>query len=215
MPRMAARIVNAQEEERRRIERNIHDGTQQDLTNLVAQLGIARAKARGNPAVVVDLNRIQQDAQRILGELRQLAQGIYPSVLRDGGLVSAIEDRCSRLPLDVNVRIGKRVAGLRLPAETEAAAYFFAAEALNNVLKHSDATMVDVALDLDGTFLSVQVKDDGVGFDPETNVGGSGIIGLTDRIRALGGELTVTSNPGHGTAVTAQLPTQAISAGLS
>ena len=213
--RMATRIVNAQEEERRRIERNIHDGTQQDLTNLVAQLGIARAKATDDPAVVADLSRIQQDAQRILGDLRDLAQGIYPSVLRDGGLVSAIEDRCSRLPIDVNVRIGTRLAGRRLPAETEAAGYFFAAEALNNVLKHADATMVDVGVDLDGAFVSVEVKDDGVGFDPETSQRGSGINGLTDRIRAIGGELTVNSNPGRGTVVTAQIPTHEIPAGTS
>jgi signal transduction histidine kinase len=210
--RMATRIVNAQEGERRRIERNIHDGTQQDLTNLVAQLGIARAKTKGDPAVVADLSRIQKDAQRILGELRQLAQGIYPSVLRDGGLASAIEDRCSRLPIDVDVRIGAPLAGRRLAAETEAAAHFFTAEALNNVLKHSGATMVDVALDLDDEFVIVEVKDNGVGFDPESNQRGSGIVGLTDRIRALGGELTVSSSPGNGSVVAAQLPVRDISA---
>ena len=204
--RMATRLVNAQEEERRRIERNIHDGTQQDLTTLVAQIGIARARANGDPEVIADLRRIQQDATRILGELRQLAQGIYPSVLRDGGLVSAIEDRCSRLPIDVNVRIGTALAGRRLPAETEAAAYFLTAEALNNVIKHSNATKVDVALDLDGSRLSVEVRDDGVGFDPQRNGEGTGIIGLTDRIRALGGELTVSSSLGNGSVVAAHLP---------
>lgn len=209
--RMATRLVNAQEEERRRIERNIHDGTQQDLTNLVAQLGMARARAKGDPAVIADLNRIQEDAQRILGELRQLAQGIYPSVLRDGGLVSAIEDRCSRLPIDVNVRIGTALAQTRLPTEAEAAAYFFTAEALNNVIKHSKATSVDVALYLDGTRLGVEVKDDGVGFDPKTNGEGSGIIGLTDRVRALGGEITVSSSLGNGSVVAARLPIQDIS----
>jgi len=208
--RMAARIVNAQEQERRRIERNIHDGTQQDLTNLIAQLGIARAKAKGSPAMSEDLDRIQQDAQRILGDLRQLAQGIYPSVLRDGGLVSAIEDRCSRLPLDVTVRIDPQLTGLRLPAETEAAAYFVAAEALNNVLKHSDATAVAVALTLDQDFVSVEVRDDGVGFELESSTGGSGITGLTDRIRALGGELRVISSPGYGAVLEAQLPARTV-----
>ncbi|HXV70902.1 MAG TPA: histidine kinase [Acidimicrobiia bacterium] len=211
--RMAARIVSAQEGERRRIERNIHDGTQQDLTNLVAQLGIAKANVSDDPTVVQDLSVIQQDAQRILGELRQLAQGIYPSVLRDGGLVSAIEDRCSRLPLDVNVRIGTRLAGLRLPPETEAGAYFFTAEALNNVLKHSDATAVDVALDVDGAYVRVVVRDDGVGFDPANHGGGSGIVGLTDRINALGGDITVNSTPGGGTLVAALLPIRTITAG--
>lgn len=211
--RMAARIVSAQEGERRRIERNIHDGTQQDLTNLVAQLGIAKANASNDPSVEQDLSRIQQDAQRILGELRQLAQGIYPSVLRDGGLVSAIEDRCSRLPLDVNVRIGTRLAESRLPAEAEAGAYFFTAEALNNVLKHSKATSVDVALDVDEHHVKVVVKDDGVGFDPVNHGGGSGIVGLTDRINALGGDMTVSSAPGEGTVVAAQLPIHTITTG--
>jgi signal transduction histidine kinase len=204
--RMATRIVNAQEEERRRIERNIHDGTQQDLTNLVAQLGIARANADGDLAVVAELGRIQHDAQRILGDLRQLAQGIYPSVLRDGGLVSAIEDRCSRLPIDVDVRINPKLSGSRLPADVEAAAYFFAAEALSNVLKHAEATMIHVALDLDEDFVRVKVGDDGIGFDPDVNEGGSGILGLADRIRALGGDLVVTSNHGHGTVVSARIP---------
>ena len=203
--RMATRLVNAQEEERRRIERNIHDGTQQDLANLVAQLGIARARANGDPAVLADLKRIQQDVQRVLGELRQFAQGIYPSVLRDGGLVSAIEDRCSRLPIEVDVRIGTALAQRRLAAETEAAAYFFTAEALNNVIKHSKATEVDVALDLEGSRLRVEVKDNGVGFDPGTIREGSGIIGLADRIRALGGELTIHSSPGNGSTLSAQL----------
>ena len=213
--RMATRLVSAQEEERRRIERNIHDGTQQDLTNLVAQLGIARARANGDLDVIEYLLRIQQDAQRILGELRQLAQGIYPSVLRDGGLVSAIEDRCSRLPIGVDVQIGTALSGQRLPAETEAAAYFLIAEALNNVIKHSEATTVTVALDLHGDVIHIQISDDGVGFDLDTKSTGSGITGLTDRVRALGGQLLVSSDPGHGTVVTAQLPTDAISAGTT
>jgi signal transduction histidine kinase len=106
-------------------------------------------------------------------------------------LVSAIEDRCSRLPIDVNVRIGTALAQTRLPTETEAAAYFFTAEALNNVIKHSQAIGVDVALYLDGTRLSVEVKDDGVGFDPNANGGGSGSSGL-----------------GNGTVIAARLPIQ-------
>ena len=213
--RMATRIVNAQEEERRRIERNIHDGTQQDLTNLVAQLGIARAKATGGSVVVADLDRIRRDAQRILGELRQLAQGIYPSVLRDGGLLSAIEDRCSRLPIDVNVRIGATLAGKRLSTDSEAAAHFFAAEALNNVLKHSGASTVDVTLDFDGHVISVAVTDDGVGFDPDADDEGSGIPGLTDRVHALGGQISIKSNPGCGTAISAQIPAHEISFGAT
>lgn len=204
--RLASRIVHAQEQERRRIERNIHDGAQQDLASLVAQIGIARAKGNGDPTAVETLNRIQSDAQRILIEIRELAQGIHPSVLRDGGLVAAIEDRCSRLPIEVNVRVSDRLAGRRLSPEIEAAAYFFTTEAMTNTVKHSGSTSVDVALLADDSQLKIEVVDAGVGFDPDNLHGGSGLAGLSDRIRALGGEINVVSQPGQGAVLTAELP---------
>lgn len=204
--RLAARIVHAQEKERRRVERNIHDGAQQDLATLVAEIGVARAKAGSDPKVAETLDRIQRDAQHILVEIRELAQGIHPSVLRDGGLVAAIEDRCSRIPIEVNVKVGEGLADRRLPAEIEAAAYFLTTEAVANTIKHSGSSTVDVALDADGSSLRIEVRDAGVGFDPRCVSSGSGIVGLSDRVRALGGELIIRSEPGQGTAVTAELP---------
>jgi signal transduction histidine kinase len=207
--RLASRIVHAQGQERRRIERNIHDGAQQDLATLVARLGVTRARANGDSTLAEALAEIQQDVQRILAELRELAQGIHPSVLRDGGLVAAIEDRCSRLPVEVNLEIDRALHGHRLPVEVEAAAYFFTVEAVANTLKHSGSSSIAIAIDLDGDHLRVRVTDRGIGFDPSNMTAGSGIAGLSDRIRAAGGRMTLDSQPEHGTVLVADLPVQA------
>lgn len=205
--RLASRIVHAQERERRRIERNIHDGAQQDLATLVARLGVTRARANGDVALVAALGEIQRQVQQILADLRELAQGIHPSVLRDGGLVAAIEDRCSRLPIDVDLDVGQGLDRLRLPTEIETAAYFFTAEAVANTLKHSRAASVDVAIRLlRESRLQVTVADTGIGFDPADVAAGSGIAGLSDRMRAVGGSLDIDSRPGGGTVLVAELP---------
>lgn len=204
--RLASRIVYAQEQERRRIERNIHDGAQQDLATLMAQIAVARAKSNGDPAIVEMLNRLQGDARRILAEIRELAQGIHPSVLRDGGLMVAIEDRCARLPIEVTLTGARSLEGRRLPAELEAAAFFLVAEAMTNTLKHSGSSTIDIALEADERTLRIEVSDQGVGFDPRGASQGSGLAGLSDRIRALGGELEVSSEPGRGSVVSASLP---------
>lgn len=204
--RLASRIVRAQERERRRIERNIHDGAQQDLATLVARVGMTKARANGDSALADTLDEIQEEIQRILIELRELAQGIHPSVLQDGGLVAAVEDRCSRLPIEVNLDVAPSLNGRRLPADTEAAAYFFVTEAVANTLKHSESPTVDIAIELDETKLKVTVADTGIGFEPNDATIGSGIGGLSDRIRAAGGLMTVNSRPGHGTVLAAELP---------
>lgn len=203
--RLASRIVHAQEDERQRIERNIHDGAQQDLATLVAQLGIARTGA-DDPMMVETLNRIQRDAHRVLVEIRELAQGIHPSVLRDGGVVAALEDRCSRLPIDVDFQVAPLLVDRRFPPEIEAAAYFFASEAVTNTLKHSGSDSIDVTLEVDQTRLRIEIGDAGSGFDPEKARDGSGLDGLSDRIRALGGDMIVLSRIGRGTVVSAELP---------
>ena len=209
--RLATRIVHAQERERRRIERNIHDGAQQDLATLVAQLGVTRARANGDSALADALDGIQHKIQRILAELRELAQGIHPSVLQDGGLVAAVEDRCSRLPIEVNLDVDASLRSRRLPADIEAAAYFFVTEAVANTLKHSGSPTVDIAIELDESRLKVMVADTGIGFEPNSAIVGSGISGLSDRIRAAGGRMTVDSRPDRGTVLAAELP---ISAGF-
>jgi signal transduction histidine kinase len=203
--RLAGRIVNAAESERRRIERNIHDGAQQELVALVARLGMARsvaAQARLTPDAVDDL---RLEAQRILSDLRELAQGIHPSVLSDGGILEAVEDRCARLPLEVSLESSEGLRARRFGDDIEGAAYFFVTESLTNVLKHSDATRAAVSLTYHEGRLLLAVADDGRGFDPDT-ASDNGLAGLRDRIRALGGTVTIASRPGKGTRVSASLP---------
>jgi signal transduction histidine kinase len=203
--RLAGRIVNAAESERRRIERNIHDGAQQELVALVARLGMARsAAAQGTlgPDVIDDM---RLEAQQILSELRELAQGIHPSVLSDGGILEAIEDRCARLPVNVTLETSEGLRARRFGDNIEGAAYFFVTESLANVLKHAGATHTTISLAYDDGRLLLGVADDGRGFDPDTAPDG-GLAGLRDRIRALGGSVTVASSPGSGTLVSASLP---------
>ena len=209
--RLASRIVRAQETERRRIERNIHDGAQQELVALVAQLGLARSRANGDGSSDTVLATAQQDVRRILANLRELAQGIHPSVLSDGGLAAAVEDRCSTMPIGVALSVQPGVTSRRFADDVEGAAYFFVTEALTNVLKHSRAKAVEVALGLDRGELTVQVADFGIGFDSDA-ADGSGLTGLADRIHALGGEITVNSQPGAGTRLTATFPVAATNA---
>jgi signal transduction histidine kinase len=203
--RLAGRIVNAGESERRRIERNIHDGAQQELVALIGKLGMARsAAAQGGltPDVVDDL---RVTAQQILSDLRELAQGIHPSVLSDGGLLEAVEDRCARLPLEVSLESSEGMRARRFDDDIEGAAYFFVTESLANVLKHANATRAAVSLACDDHRLLLGVADDGRGFDPDA-ASQNGLAGLRDRIRALGGTITVASQPGNGTRVSASLP---------
>jgi signal transduction histidine kinase len=203
--RLAGRIVNAAESERRRIERNIHDAAQQELVALVARLGMARsAAAQGgvSPDVIDDM---RLEAQHILSELRELAQGIHPSVLSDGGIVEAVEDRCARLPLEVTLETSEGLRARRFGDNIEGAAYFFVTESLANVLKHAEATRITISLTYDDERLLLGVADDGRGFDPAAASDG-GLAGLRDRIRALGGTVTVASAPGGGTRITASLP---------
>jgi signal transduction histidine kinase len=203
--RLAGRIVNAAESERRRIERNIHDGAQQELVALVAKLGMARsAAAQGSlSADVVDDLRL--DAQQILSDLRELSQGIHPSVLSDGGILEAVEDRCARLPLEVTLTTSEGLRERRFGDNIEGAAYFFVTESLANVLKHADATRATISMTCDDDRLQLGVADDGRGFDPDAAPDG-GLAGLRDRIRALGGTVSIASRPGHGTRITASLP---------
>jgi signal transduction histidine kinase len=202
---LASRIVRAQEAERRRIERNIHDGAQQELVALVAQLGLARTQANGDGANERVLASAQQDVKQILANLRELVQGIHPSVLSDGGLVAAVEDRCSTMPIGVSLTVHPGVASRRFADDIEGGAYFFITEALTNVLKHSRSRSVEVTIGVDRGELTAEVADSGIGFDPNA-AGGSGLTGLADRIDALGGELTVDSQPGAGTRLTATFP---------
>ena len=204
--RLAARMVTAEESERRRIERDIHDGVQQDLATQIGQLALVRARANGDAELAESLDQLRVGMARTLAEIRDLAQGIHPSVLRDAGLVAAIEDRCQRLPLPVSIDVSAELAARRFDEATEAAVYFAAAEAIANVVKHAGAGSVRVEIGERDDAIHLAVTDDGCGFDPSSMTEGSGIRGLSDRLRALGGDVAVDSAPGQGTTVVVSLP---------
>jgi signal transduction histidine kinase len=199
---LAARIAHAASQERRRVERDLHDGAQQELVALIARLGLARVNANGDRGLLAE---IELDVQRILSDLRDLARGIHPAVLTDGGLAEAVHDLTDRLPLPVTIEAPRPIATARFDPDTEVAAYFFVAEALNNVIKHAAATHATVRLEHRGTSLIAIVVDDGCGFDPD-RAPRHGLNGITDRVAAEGGRVTITSSPGTGTTLTAIVP---------
>ncbi len=205
-----ARLVRAQEGERRRIERNIHDGVQQDLVALIGLAGIHRRSIeRGGPldpqVLVDDLGSLQAGMQQLLADLRELAAGVHPGVLSDHGLPAAVEALVTRHPVPARLTVERDLHGRRLPDEVEGAAYFIVAEALANSLKHSRAHHIEVALSRSNGSLVTTVRDDGVGFAAPSRVTG-GLTSLGERANAMGGQLTVTSVPGEGTTVLARLP---------
>lgn len=199
--RLAARLVHAQETERKRIERNIHDGVQQQIVALIAGLEMARAL----PPRPETLLHLREQARAILEDLRELAAGIYPTALVQGGLAEAVEERCARLPLTVRLTVDDGLRSRRLSDDVEGAAYFTISESLANVLKHADATRVEVRLALDAGRLILAVSDDGVGFDQQA-VSLRGLGALADRLSALGGGFEVVSTSGKGTHVNAWMP---------
>jgi signal transduction histidine kinase len=193
---LAARLVNAQEAERRRIERNIHDGVQQQLVALIA--GIELARATGGDAET--FGHLREQARQTLQDLRELAAGIHPSALTQGGLVEAVEARCSRLPVPTQVFAHRELRAERFPDEIEGALYFTVSEAVANALKHAEATKIEVRLDRAAGRLRATVSDDGKGFDA------GGLATLADRLDALGGGLELDSEQGKGTRVEGWVP---------
>jgi signal transduction histidine kinase len=200
------RLVAAQNEERRRIERNIHDGAQQQLVALAVKLKLTDGLVgKDEQRAHAMLDELQRETSQALEDLRDLARGIYPPLLADRGLGSALEGQARKSTLPVGVStdgIG------RYPQEVEAAVYFSCLEALQNVAKYAQATRVTVELAQTDGSLRFEVTDDGKGFDPGAAERGSGLQGIADRLAALGGELTVRSSPGIGTTIVGVLPTQ-------
>ena len=197
-----ARLVDATEAERRRIERDLHDGTQQRLVSLAMSLGLLDTKLPLDPDAAKPIAQEARAALAVaLEELRVLSHGIHPAVLTERGLAAALEELADRaaLPTHVEVSIDERPG----PA-VEAAAYFVASEALTNAVKHSHAHEVRIAASRARDRLMIEVTDDGIG--GASLLGGSGIRGLMDRVEALGGTLVVSSPPGRGTSLRAELP---------
>jgi signal transduction histidine kinase len=197
-----ARLVEATDAERRRIERDLHDGTQQRLVSVAMTLGLAESKLSADRPAVGPVLREARDALAVaLEELRDLTQGIRPAILVERGLSAALDDLSRRAALPVTLEVS--ISG-RLPEPVEAAAYFVASEALANAAKHSHASDVRLTASRDGGTLVVEVRDDGIG--GAGMGGGSGLRGLTDRVEAIGGRLTLSSPPGRGTTVRAEIP---------
>jgi signal transduction histidine kinase len=200
------RLVTAQDEERRRLERNLHDGAQQQLVALAVQARMAESLAGTDPNRERELLRqVQQGVQDALENLRDLARGIYPPLLADKGLASAIEAQSRKGSMPVRVEtdgIG------RYSQEFEAAVYFCVLEALQNASKYAEASDVTVRLWQENGDLLFSVADDGRGFDRETTSLGAGLQNMTDRLAALGGTLDIRSWPGGGTTVSGRIPVQ-------
>ena len=197
-----ARIVAAGYAARRRIERDLHDGAQQHLVGLALTLRLARSKVEADPALAAELlDEAIEDLATATAELRELARGIHPAVLTEGGLEPALMSLSGRVAVPVTIH---RVPQERLPAAVEATAYFVAAEALTNVTRYAEATRAYVDVYRRGDCLHVEVRDDGRG--GATTNGGSGLRGLLDRVSAIGGTLFVESPEGVGTLLRAELP---------
>jgi len=200
------RLVAAQDEGRRRLERNIHDGVQQQLVALAVKLRLAdglidRDTVRAHDAIAA----LQNDANAALEDLRDLARGIYPPLLADRGLRAALEAQAQKATTPVRVD-GESVG--RYPREIESTVYFCALEAMNNIAKYAEATAASVRLEQRDGILRFTVRDDGRGFDPRAAVGGTGLQGMTDRLEAVGGSLLVESVIGSGTTVTGTVPVE-------
>jgi GAF domain-containing protein len=196
------RIVAASDEARRRIERDLHDGTQQRLVTLA--LAIRAAEANVPPeqsAIRSELSRIASGLGNAVTELQEISRGIHPAILAQGGVAPALRTlaRRSTIPVELEVR-----TGARLPEPIEVAAYYVASEALANAAKHAHASRIEMSLEQRAAGLLLEIRDDGVGgADPSC---GSGLLGLSDRVEALGGSIRIQSRPGNGTSITVELP---------
>jgi PAS domain S-box-containing protein len=196
-----ARLVKAGDEQRRRLERNLHDGAQQRFVSVALTLGLARARMSEHPDAAAQLlDGAVQELHTGLEELREIARGLHPAILTDRGLRLALEALAERLPVTIDLE----APGERLPEHVEATAYYIVSEALTNVVKHADAQGARVTVRRDGSRLRCEIADDGRGgADPSA---GTGILGLRDRAEAAGGTLSLTSPASGGTTVVATLP---------
>jgi signal transduction histidine kinase len=200
------RLVEAQDAERRKIERNLHDGAQQQLIALKIQLGLLEDSA-GDPAAIRQLTPMLKDGLgAALDDLRNLARGIYPPLLAEQGLLAALHAQVRKATLPVLIEadgVG------RYPPDTETTVYFCTLEALQNIAKYAGATQATIRLACLDSSLQVIITDDGSGFDTTKAPRGSGLQGMADRLAALGGTLDIHSQPGRGTILSCQLPVPA------
>jgi len=202
------RLVTAQDEERRKLERNLHDGAQQQLVALAVKVRLVEAFIGKDDAKErALLGELRQDLTDALDTLRDLARGIYPPLLADKGLVAALEAQARKAPLPVEVT----AEGIdRYPQEAEAAVYFCSLEALQNVSKYAEASHVAIHLRGGSGELTFSVTDDGRGFDKALTALGAGLQNMSDRLAALGGSIDIESEPGRGTRIVGRLPARPV-----
>jgi signal transduction histidine kinase len=199
------RLIAAQDAERRRIERDLHDGIQQEVVALIAGLRLARNRFSRDQLTAAELSDLQDQAREMLRDLRELARGIHPPVLSDNGLVAALESRVMRFPISVQILADDGLRVERFSEDVEGTAYFVACESLTNVAKHAGTDGARVRLSHSGDRLRLVVEDDGQGFESNGARSG-GLANIRDRVEALHGQLTIESRPGAGTSVRAELP---------
>jgi signal transduction histidine kinase len=202
------RIVEAQDERAKKLERNIHDGAQQHLVALTVKLRLAQGFVTKDPPKAERmLSELQDETQTALDDLRDLARGIYPPLLADRGLADALQAQARKAAVPTTVQadgVG------RYPAEVESAVYFCSLEALNNTAKYASATAATVRLSQEDGHLRFTVSDDGTGFEVGSGPRGSGLQGMVDRVEAVGGRLEIASAPGEGTTVSGSIPVEVV-----
>lgn len=205
-----SRLVEAADTERRRIERNLHDGAQQRLVSLSLSLKLLETKLAEteDPLVRESMTRLREDLDVAVNELRELARGTYPAILADRGLIAAIESLTDRSHVPVSLDVKDLASGKRFDERLEATAYFVVAEGLTNIARYSSATAADVVVREHQDHLEVEVRDNGVG-GASVSDSGSGLRGLADRVAAVSGELHVESPIGQGTRLIARIPARA------
>jgi signal transduction histidine kinase len=202
------RLVTATDEARRKLERNIHDGAQQQLVAMAVKLRLAEALIGRDPDKERQLiSQLQAETTEALETLRELARGIYPPLLADRGLAEALTAQARKVPVPVDV---EAVGIGRYPQAAEAAVYFCCLEALQNIAKYAEASRVIVSLGSTDGYLTFAVRDDGVGFDQEQTGPGSGLQNMADRLSAIGGDLEIRSKPGEGTVILGRIPTKPV-----
>ena len=200
------RLVAVQDDERRRLERDLHDGIQQDVVAQIAGLRLARNRLQRGELTAAELEELQDQARMTLTDLRELARGIHPPVLSDNGLVAAVESGVARFPIPLTVEANDGVRAERFPDEVETTAYYVVREALANTAKHANATHASVGLARSDGHLRIAISDDGCGIGPAASGSHGGLANIRDRVAALRGTVHVSPNEPSGTLVLVELP---------
>ena len=202
------RLVAAQDNERKRLERDLHDGIQQNVVAQIAGLRLARNRLQRGELTPDELAGLQDQAKETLTDLRELAHGIHPSVLSDNGLVAAIESSVAKFPIPLTVEADDAVRAERFPEDVETTAYYVVREALANTAKHANATSASVGLARKDGHLRIAIADDGCGIGTLAPATSGGLVNIRDRVAALRGMLSVSGRDPSGTTVTVDLPVE-------